>query len=394
MSEKQPKRNLVNDRSKLETIQAMRGIASLLVVFWHASRYFGPYGTGWAAALFEPGASLGVDLFFLISGFIMVVTTRNSDGSPAYAAEFMIKRFTRIWPPYFIATLLMMSLIPGRFSPYTGPGGLARFVRGLLFIPTPIANTAAPTFGFPPLPVGWTLNYEMYFYVIFAVSLMFGRARWLAFLIWIGITLFAIPYFWAPTGGVSIVPSVNYGFQTYLALVTNPIILLFAAGVTIGLIYHSRFQVKSRFALNLAMFMTVSLAVFQYSAGFRADHGISEWGLSLIPFFLIVTLAAKTTEIHVPRPLAYLGDISFSLYILHPLAQEGFDTIASQAGYAAPSGFSAFFFTTALAIALAAISHRYIELGLARIARGYLETGLRWLETRISQRIYANPLKH
>jgi peptidoglycan/LPS O-acetylase OafA/YrhL len=82
------------------------------------------------------------------------------------------------------------------------------------------------------------------------------------------------------------------------------------------------------------------------------------------------------------------------LYILHPLAQEGFDTIASQAGYAAPSGFSAFFFTTALAIALAAISHRYIELGLARIARGYLETGLRWLETRISQRIYANPLKH
>lgn len=372
---------------KLETIQAMRGIAALLVVFWHASRYFGPYGTGWAGALFQPGANLGVHLFFLISGFIMVVTTRSCDGSPAYAAEFMIKRFARVWPPYVLATLLFVGLIPGRFSPYASPRGLAQFIQGLLFIPAPIANTEAPTFAFPPLPVGWTLNYEMYFYVFFAVSLLFGRARWLAFSAWIGVTLFAIPYFLAPIPGVSIIPSVNYGFQTYLALVTNPIILLFVSGVAIGLIYDSRLQIKNALVLNLVVLLAFALTVLQYGMAFRVRLGISEWGLSLIPLFLVVTLATKTTDIRVPRILAYLGDISFSLYILHPLAQEGFDHIALWGGYAI-HGFSAFFFTTALSIAVAAISYRYIELGLARIVRNGLETGLRGIEAQVFQRTH------
>jgi peptidoglycan/LPS O-acetylase OafA/YrhL len=374
--------NAIVSRGKLETIQAMRGIAAMLVVFWHASRYFGPYGTGWAGALFFPGANLGVDLFFLISGFIMVVTTRGSDGSSAYAAEFMIKRFARVWPPYAIAAILLVALIPERFSLYVGPGGAARFLQGVLFIPAPIANTEAPAFGFPPLPVGWTLNYEMYFYVIFAVSLLFGRGRWLAFSAWIGITLFAIPYFLSPTG-ISIVPSVDYGFDTYLALVTNPIILLFAGGVLIGLAYNSRLQINNVFTLNLAVFLAISLTVFQYSTAFRVEHGVSKWGLSLIPLLLTVTLATKTINIHVPRIVAYLGDISFSLYIFHPLTQEGFDHVALRAGCAVPSGFSAFFFTTVLAIMAAALSHRYLELGLARVVRTLLEAGLRGLGTRI-----------
>src|SRR5580698_6702501 len=66
--------------AKIDAIQAMRGIAALVVVCWHASRYFAPYGSGWSGGLLSPGGPMGVDLFFLISGFIMVVTTRTSEG--------------------------------------------------------------------------------------------------------------------------------------------------------------------------------------------------------------------------------------------------------------------------------------------------------------------------
>src|SRR4051812_46155076 len=80
---------------KVGVIQVLRGIAALTVLLWHASRYFSPYGTGWAAQAFQPGGNMGVDLFFLISGFIMVVTTRDCDGTPSYAATFMVKRLAR-----------------------------------------------------------------------------------------------------------------------------------------------------------------------------------------------------------------------------------------------------------------------------------------------------------
>jgi exopolysaccharide production protein ExoZ len=359
-------------REKIVAVQAMRGIASLLVVFWHASRYFGPYGTGWSGPLFQSGADMGVDLFFLISGFIMVVTTRNNTGYATYAGRFMIRRFARIWPPYVVATTLFLALIPTGADRYIAPGGLSRFILGLCFIPASDADTAAPVFSYPPLPVGWTLNYEMYFYVIFGVSLLFGRARWITLAAWIAITLWATPYFLAANAGFSIIPSASYGFHGYMGLITSPMILIFASGVVIGIIYQSRFQIDSTFSLTLAILLVVSITIFQFVSGYRVGHGISQWGLSLIPLLLVVSVASKAIPMTIPRPLIYLGDISFSLYIFHPMVQEGFDRYTILAGQGRPSGFSAFFLTSALSIVVAAISHRYLEIGLAGIVRDVL----------------------
>lgn len=96
----------------LEFVQAFRGIAALLVVLWHASIFLGPYGTGLGGRLFGSGGSMGVDLFFLISGFIMVHTTRGSDGSWRDAAVFAIKRAARIWPVWIVAAALFVLCKP------------------------------------------------------------------------------------------------------------------------------------------------------------------------------------------------------------------------------------------------------------------------------------------
>ena len=343
-----------------------------MVVCWHASRYFAPYGTGWSGALFSPGGAMGVDLFFLISGFIMVVTTRGSDGSAANAARFMIRRFARIWPLYAISTMMFLILFPWRGSQYTTSAGLSHLVWALCFIPLQGADSVAPTFGFPPLPVGWTLNYEMYFYLIFAVSLLFGRMRWIAFATWLAVTLWAMPRFLSPAGAASVIPSDGNGFQGYLGLITNPLILQFAAGVAIGIVYQSRLAVHSAFYLKLAMFLTVSLVVFQFASHLRVDHGISQWGLSLIPLVFVFSMASKAGQIGVPRALVHLGDISFSLYMFHPMVQEGFDYFIGFAGHDLLSDFSVFFITTALAIATASISQRYLELGLSGVVRDVL----------------------
>jgi exopolysaccharide production protein ExoZ len=359
--------------SKIDVVQAMRGIAALLVVFWHGSRFIGPYGTGVAGALFQPGASMGVDLFFLISGFIMVLTTRRSSGTASYAASFLIKRFARVWPVYVVATGLLLAFSPIRLAQYLSLSGIWHLAQDLSFLPLRPAETIAPVFVFPALPVGWTLNYEMYFYVILAASLLFGRLRWVAFSAWLAFTLIAVPRFFAPVSSVSLLPSVNYGFQGYLSVVTNPIVLLFAAGVLICLIYQSSFRINSVFFAKLAMFLTVSLVVFQSLSGFRADHGLTNWGLTLAPLLLVYCVASKTVPIRVPRVLVYLGDISYSLYLFHPFAQEAFDRYdATFAGHGPLSGIAAFFVTSALAISIAAISHRYLELGLANKIRDLL----------------------
>jgi len=72
-------------------IQALRGIAALGIVLWHASRYVAPYGTGASLEFFYPASPGGVGLFFIISGFIMGHTTRRCDGSFRYVYNFFVK---------------------------------------------------------------------------------------------------------------------------------------------------------------------------------------------------------------------------------------------------------------------------------------------------------------
>ena len=146
----------------LLSIQHLRGVAALMVVFFHCFQWtWTPFPTGQA----------GVDLFFVISGFVMWTVTERQPQSPA---EFLRRRFARIAPPYWLATLLAAGLAlawPALFLEIrVDPEHLW---KSLLFLPhrDPFGNP------FPVLPVGWTLIYEVFFYLVFAFAMLFGRAR-------------------------------------------------------------------------------------------------------------------------------------------------------------------------------------------------------------------------
>lgn len=186
---------LTQSNKQLDWLQALRGVAAFMVVFAHAREYL--HGTQWeqlVEQLLRPGA-MGVDLFFIISGFIMVLTTADADGSFNYSFRFIKKRIARVWPLYAMATIFWAIFVVWltRFyaqAPETLSDNLQSISKSLVFYPV---NFSHPLYYDIALPVGWTLNFEMFFYLVFAVSMLFGRLRWVAFFAWMGIGLIAIP---------------------------------------------------------------------------------------------------------------------------------------------------------------------------------------------------------
>ncbi|CAL1239439.1 acyltransferase family protein [Candidatus Methylocalor cossyra] len=365
-------------RSILDFIQALRGGAALLVVLYHGSRFISPYGTGLGDVLFGTGGHIGVDLFFIISGFIMTHTTRSNDGSLGYFLMFAIKRFTRIWPTYVVIVLLYIFIRRegGRF--FLETENLKLFLYTIGFVNS--GRGGPPDFGLPVLNVGWTLNYEMYFYLVFGLALLFGAARWWAFGAWMALSLLLLPLLHG--NAPSLHPGQAYGFRIgYLNLITSPLIWLFVLGTVIGNLYHSPLRIASSFLRNHLLFLAFTLVVWQYLSRFQADHGLLSWGWSLGFLVLVLSLASKDMVFSIPKPILHLGNISYSLYLIHPLVQEGLEEPLATLGLGAyTQGFSFLFLTTALSILLASLSQRWLERDLSNWLRDTLLRSL--LRTR------------
>ena len=110
--------------------------------------------------------AMGVDLFFILSGFLMVYTTRTLPGGVADARVFLLKRIVRIWPAYAVLTGLTFLTLQGVHG-LVEPAGREALLKTLLFVPVDPYN---PLYFSMALPVGWTLTFEMYFYVVFAAQ--------------------------------------------------------------------------------------------------------------------------------------------------------------------------------------------------------------------------------
>jgi len=276
----------------------------------------------------------------------------------------MIKRIARIWPLWLIMLAAYFALLRFDLSFFSDQSKFTWLLRSIALLPGGhVEGDAAPVYGFPILSVGWTLTYEMYFYLLFGACMLFGRWRWIAMTGWLFLTVIAVPY---STGQLDmlLLPAAGPVYASHVAsLITNPLILMFAAGALIAGIYQSGFTINNSTCLWAAMFLAASFAVYQYAARFRIDHGIFQWGLSLIPLMLVIALASKRMAIPAPHWLISLGDISFSLYLVHGFVQESFDYIA---GFFVTdvTGWTAIILTTSISIVAAVLCYQYLERGL------------------------------
>lgn len=355
------------DRHKLDWIQALRGIAALLVVVTHARRYL--LDTEWRPFVehYIMPAAQGVDLFFLVSGFIMVYTTRSADGSLRYASGFLIKRFARVWPVYVVAVLLWLAFQAATAQPIAP---LANILKSLCFLPV---STHQPPYLGLPYAIGWTLNYEFYFYVIFGLSILFGSARWIAFSAWLGLTLLLAP--WLAAGYVSLQVGNDYHFGTALAnQITNPMVWEFAGGVLIGLLYRSKLSIpRSRLSDALVVACIALVVAVSWRTSPDWIHGPIRWGAPLMLMFAVMALTYKNAEPRVPRFLVWLGGLSYSLYLLHYIVFSVVAQLFTLMGWqklTATWGFV--LLIVPLPLAAAALSKRYVEDGLAVRVRDWL----------------------
>lgn len=191
-------------RGQLAGVQYARAVAALSVLIFHAAQRSG--------LDFAIGAR-GVDLFFVISGFIMWTVSIERETTPS---AFMIARVKRIVPLYWIATsFLVLGALLGAFPTLRQELSGSHVLQSLLFIPH-----VSPGSGeiWPVLVPGWTLNLEMFFYGLFAVSLVLTPAVRLAALSILFLALVAAGVVLRPENAIAL---------TY----TNPLILEFIAGV-------------------------------------------------------------------------------------------------------------------------------------------------------------------
>ncbi|MBP1206767.1 peptidoglycan/LPS O-acetylase OafA/YrhL [Duganella sp. 1411] len=356
----------MNRTNNLEWVQLLRGVAALLVVLAHG-RYalLGSPAYPLADQLLGQGG-MGVDLFFIISGFIMCYSTAGDGGGPAATARFLIKRVTRVWPVYAVATLLSVFVLYGGAGHFHSAANRWTFWHTLAMLPAD--PRAAPYFSLT-LPVAWTLEFEMYFYLLFAASLLFRRWRWVALATWVLVTVVALPQL-RGAAGLDVGRDLGYRLG-YMTIVSSPYVLEFAAGAAIGWLYlqdwaRLRNGALARHVLGLG----TAFAVWAIYGGVVLKSGPAGYGWPLALMLLCMALASKTVPIRVPALWMWLGSISYSLYLTHLLSQSLFGDTLVKLGIAQLSqSWPSLFMSTALALSVAALSHRYLELGLATWCR-------------------------
>ena len=289
---------------QLLTLQATRGIAANLVVFSHLFLVQAKYA---AAAGVLPAFTLygiaGMDVFFVLSGFIMVAVAGREMGP----TQFLWRRASRIYPTYWMVSLAVLAVA------IAAPA----MVNSSVTVPISLWRSflLVPDEALPLLAVGWTLIHEMYFYLVFAIFLAI-RLPVLAGLVGWGVLLLVI---------VATVPD-QVAASPVLRLVTNPLTLEFMMGAVVGVLWRKRHMpgVIAAGAVGLAA-LAVSIGYIAPLLSLVTSPHLDVWRVIIfgVPSALLIYALTGIEMLYwKPRStalLVVLGDWSYATYLSHVL---------------------------------------------------------------------------
>ncbi|MBI2331083.1 MAG: acyltransferase [Chloroflexi bacterium] len=289
--------------NKLQNIQALRGVAVLSVVFFHLALIEKRYG-GANSVLpeFFNFGMFGVDLFFVISGFVMVTVTRGKFQSLKHSLLFLYHRISRIYPLYWVYTtvaLIVFLVQPSWVN--SSQGNQVNILASYLLLP---ANLL------PLVQVGWTLIHEMYFYLVFFVIMLFLPERLLtvAMLVW---------------GVVVVIFSSSTG-NPYYRLILNPLTMEFLIGCLLAVHYHNAASLKLNGKGLVAVASIGMLAAILGYIYYESQTGLAPDGWSRLLYYGIPATIIVFCITHAERngvvlhnSLIQSGNASFSIYLSH-----------------------------------------------------------------------------
>jgi exopolysaccharide production protein ExoZ len=283
------------------SLQALRAVAAIAVLLFHLRPIEERRLPGFP--LLESLAShadAGVDLFFVISGFVMTTILHGRPGGLQAAVRFLSARAWRVLPLYWVfttAVIVVMLIAPGMVnSSFPGQSVVASYLL-------------IPHIQLPLLTVGWTLVHEAYFYLVvaLAVGVFQGRSLTPFFVMW-GI-LICIPH-----AMDAVIDS------PWKRVITSPLTLEFIAGALLGLYWH---RIPAQFGgylavLGIAVYAAATMLLPEsYEPARDVWQRVACFGTASTLIVAGMVMLEAHSRISIPKWLGSLGDSSYSLYLSH-----------------------------------------------------------------------------
>lgn len=299
-----------NLKNEIQSIAFLRGIACLFVALYHL-KSSAPNDSIFYN-LFRFGA-FGVDLFFMISGFVIVIATMNDKR----VDSFFIKRIFRIYPPLIVAIIFQIVITNSNIS-----------TESFLSAIVPLHNdysAKAPDFGFSFLIVAWSITFELAFYALFMISMTLSHryraAICSAFIlaIVIGSQLYFNGDFSLVGAGAS--PVVNDHHLNALRVFGCSIMIEFIFGMAIAYIYLN-VKVDAESVLTKRIYIIISVLAMMYLipcylGGYNRGSGLGGYGVWALLILFIALGAEKLNMVRWNSGMLFIGAISYSLYLFH-----------------------------------------------------------------------------
>jgi exopolysaccharide production protein ExoZ len=288
----------LKSKKSIYNIQIVRGLAALSVCCFHA-RYLLNNNYKVGSLLFDNGY-MGVQLFFIISGFIMAYITADFNldaiSSKTYSWQFLKNRLIRIVPMYYLFTMAWILYM--NQTNFFSLSEIKILISSFLFLPS--ANL-------PIYFIGWTINYEIFFYLLFSVSLFFKQYRYLFLIAWFLISVILLPNVVTLFGFTSLNTFPIYKFFT------DFINLYFLAGIIIYLLL----QYISLSEKLVILLFVISSILFGFIYFSNIHYKIMEILVFTIFMYSIISLPNLASKTKLKSFFLYLGQISFTIYLLH-----------------------------------------------------------------------------
>ncbi|HFC05028.1 MAG TPA: acyltransferase [Rhizobiales bacterium] len=286
---------LQQPQQTLQSLQVLRAIAALLVVFSHI-RHKHLQNTPDASHFLDwmSVGPYGVDIFFVISGFIIAYITPVTAYTFTDVKNFMARRLIRVVPLYWVVTLVALAAWlydPGKVNS-TAPH-LTRIWESFLLLPTD---------GRYLYQTGWTLSYEMYFYALFGLTMLFGRFQFRVLVTYL-VAAIAV--------GLILQPGTD---QPFMYMFTRDKLLEFLAGFLFC--HTARYMIGKR---PLTGIYLVSIGLVLIAIKAFTESQIAEvayvWGIPAMCIVFGMLMLEKAVKW--PAFMLRLGEASYALYLTH-----------------------------------------------------------------------------